>query len=184
MTWIKVTGLACVVAAIAMLAPHASTVGHASPDGTSTPDDLVVRVTARPANGGLDCRVDFEFRNPNSYDVHIDWFNSYSKRNLGTWTRMANLSTGDHWLVRTHSTRRTTRLIRQGCTTRRAYRVKVLGPTVQTPVYSGRATKEFYIPWRESGLMTFTRENDLGPISLDWADCTPSEDPLMVACSR
>lgn len=57
--------------------------------------------------------------------------------------------------------------------TRRAYRLKVLGPTVQTPFYTGRATKEFYIPRRESGLITFTARNanDRGPVSLDW-DCT------------
>lgn len=182
MRWIKFSGLACVVAAIAMLAPHASTIGQASPDRAATPDDLAVRVTARPANGGMDCRVNFEFRNQNSYDVHIDWFNSRSKRRGPyTWRRMANLSTGDHWRVRRRSTRRTTRLIRQGCTTRRAYRIKVLGRRIRTLFGSGRLTKEFYIPRRESGMVTYTASNDLGPTSLDW-DCTLT--PQIQECSR
>lgn len=182
MTWMNFSGLACGVAAIATLAPHASTFGHTSPERPAIPDHPAVRVTARPANGGVDCRVDFEFRNPNYYDVHIDWFESRSKRRGPyTWRRMANFSTGDPWLVRRRSTRRTTRMIRQGCTTHRAYRIKVLGPQVQTPFSSGRATKEFYWPARESGLVTYTRSNDLGPINLDW-DCTRTA--RIQACSR
>ncbi len=112
-----------------------------------------------PVNGGSDCEVSFEFRNQKTYSVYIDWYRSYSRR-MGPyfWRRLANLSVGDGWEVKGHSTRRTTRLIRQNCSTRRAYRIRVHTDRDGDGNFkeSSELTKEVYIPTRPSNMVEFT----------------------------
>jgi hypothetical protein len=44
------------------------------------------------AESDSDCRVRFRFSNSKSYDIYIDWYNSYSRRKgIHTWRRLANL---------------------------------------------------------------------------------------------